>query len=236
MTDSSVQSGLMRFFGIDHFPTVHDRTPSPAHPHDGADPCGHASPNATLCSSQPPGYLVLQPFGTDVVRDLREVYPTPFSWLATQWSHPCDVTVRILPVQYPVNETREGCPDSFPPNLNKRRGPNTVRAPSQVPHESAYICQLCSFYPHPSLIVFSVSQAGRLTVQDVALSITMHPSRVSSPSTTSFSHFKESPTVGLCRRQSYSSLAAYHLQAHEISQFRLSFTSPFGSLPSETSL
>ena len=109
------------------------------------------------------------------------MYPTPFSLLATQWSHPCDVTVRILPVQYPVNETREGCPDSFPPNLNKRRGPNTVRAPSQVPHESAYICQLCSFYPHPSLIVFSVSQAGRLAVEDVALSITMHCSRVSSP-------------------------------------------------------
>ena len=42
------------------------------------------------------------------------------------------------------------------------------------------------------------------------------------PSTTSFSHFKESPTMDPYFCQPYTSLARYHLLAHENSQFRLS--------------
>ena len=148
MTDSSVKNGLMRVLGsiaFRHVP-LHDLTL--AHPHDGADPRDYAFLNATRCSRnrQPPAYLALQPFGTDVVRDLCEVYPTPFSWLATQRNHPCDMSL-FESYRRCTQSTRQerDVPIPSPPNLNKRRGSNTVRSSSQVPHEFAYICRFCSF-------------------------------------------------------------------------------------------
>ena len=242
MTDSSVKSGLMRVLGsiaFRHVP-LHDLTL--AHPHDGADPRDYAFLDAIRCSRnrQPPGYLALQPFGTDVVRDLCEVYPAPFSWPATQRNHPCDMS---------LFESYRRCTQSMrqemsrflplPTSINVE-GP-TLLGPLPKYHMSPHISVdfVCFASPVSFRHVLRVFYLSGWSLSRGRCRVVNHnalfPCFVT-PSTTSLSHLKESPTMDLYRCQSYTPLARYHLLAHENSQFRLSSTSSFGSLPPATSL
>lgn len=153
LTDSSFESGLMRFL---------DRSLSDDCPHSTtADPRDYVlSPNATRCSSgrRIPGYLALQPFRTDAARNPSDVYRTPCSWLATQWSHLRDVSL-LESYRRGTQSTRQekNVPIPSPPNLNERRGPKIVRPHSRASRESVYIRQFCSFCPLPSVFATSLS-------------------------------------------------------------------------------
>lgn len=122
---------------------------------------------------------------------------------------------------------------SPPPSLNKRRGPNTVQPPSQVPRGSSYFANFVRFaLSHlfsprltrfPSFRLFRAGYFGRVkrraVNRDAPFTCFIAPSQPDFP-------LQGIPSADLYRRQSFTPLMKSSLPAHGSSQSRPFPTSP----------